>query len=44
MKKVTIISAVGSILLLAGCSTLNKASINKEIGQPAQVVVTLSLI
>ena len=42
MKKLTMVSGVGCILLLAGCSTLNKASINKEIGQPAQVVVTLN--
>ena len=42
MKKVAMISSVGCILLLAGCSTLNKTSINKEIGQPTQVVVTLN--
>ncbi len=42
MIKVKMISAAGCILLLAGCSTLNKVSINKEVGQPAQVVVTLN--
>ena len=42
MEKLRLISTIGGILLLTGCSTLSHVSINKEIGQPTQVVVTLN--
>lgn len=42
MYKVIMISAISCITLLTGCATLSKTSINKDIGQPTQVVVTLN--
>lgn len=33
--------AISSILLLTGCATLSQTSINKEVGAPTQVIITL---
>lgn len=42
MYKVTKAIVAGSILALTGCATLDTRSINKEVGQPTQLVVTMN--